>query len=106
MWKILNQKNNRGFTVIELLVTIGIIATLSGTGAVSVGKIRSAKNQATCINNLRSISQGLQMYYSNYMAFPEDGYPDDGDDIYPLSTELTNYIKNKSIFKCCGYAGL
>ena len=90
VWKILNQKNNRGFTVLELLVTIGIIATLSGTGVVSVSKIRSTKNQATCINNLRIISQGLQMYYNDYMSFPEDGYPDDGDDMYSLSTELAS----------------
>ncbi len=65
---------------------IGIIATLSGTGVVSVSKIRSAKNQATCINNLRNISQGLQMYYNDYMAFPEDGYPDDGDDTLYLQS--------------------
>ena len=100
MWKILDQKNNKGFTVIELLVTIGIIAALSGIGVVSVSKVRSAKNQTMCINNLRSISQGLQMYYNDYMAFPDDGYPDDGDDTYPLSTELANYIHDKSTFIC------
>ena len=100
MWKILDQKNNKGFTVIELLVTIGIIAALSGIGVVSISKVRSAKNQTMCINNLRSISQGLQMYYNDYMAFPDDGYPDDGDDTYPLSTELANYIHDKSTFIC------
>ena len=100
MWKIRDQKNNKGFTVIELLVTIGIIAALSGIGVVSISKVRSAKNQTMCINNLRSISQGLQMYYNDYMAFPDDGYPDDGDDTYPLSTELANYIHDKSTFIC------
>jgi hypothetical protein len=46
------------------------------------------------------LSQGLQSYYNDYMTFPEDGYPDDGDDMYPLSTELANYIKDKSTFVC------
>ena len=100
MWKSKHRGRSRGFTLIELLVTIGIIAALSGIGVVSVSKIRSANNQTTCINNLRSISQGLQVYYNDYMTFPEDGYPDDGDDIYPLSTELANYINDKSTFIC------
>jgi prepilin-type N-terminal cleavage/methylation domain-containing protein len=100
VWEMLDQKKNKGFTVIELLVTIGIIAALSGIGVVSVSKVRSAKNQTMCINNLRSISQGLQMYYNDYMAFPDDGYPDDSDDTYPLSTELENYIHDKSTFIC------
>ena len=94
------KDRKRGFTLIEILVTIGIIAVLAGIGVVSVSKIRSAKNQTTCINNLRVISHGLQMYYNDYMTFPDDGYPDDSDDLYPLSTELANYINNKSTFIC------
>ncbi len=94
------RNRNRGFTLIELLVTIGIIGILAGIGVVTVGKIRATSQQTTCVNNLRGISQGLQLYYNDYMSFPEDGYPDDGNDIYPLSTELAGYINNKSTFVC------
>ncbi|MGR3302313.1 MAG: prepilin-type N-terminal cleavage/methylation domain-containing protein [Candidatus Scalindua sp.] len=100
MWKLKLQRTNKGFTLIEMLVTIGIIATLTGIGAVTVSKVRNANQQTTCVNNLRAISQGLQLYYNDYMSFPEDGYPDDGDDIYPLSTDLASYINNKSTFVC------
>ena len=100
MWQLKYKNSNRGFTLIEILVTIGIIGVLAGIGIVSLGKIRSSKNQTTCINNQRGISQGLQMYYNDYMKFPDDGYPEDGDDLYPLSTELANYINDKSIFLC------
>ena len=100
MWKLKYKGRNRGFTLIEILVTIGIIAVLAGIGVVTIGKVKGANSQTTCISNLRSLSQGLQSYYNDYMTFPADGYPDDGDDMYPLSTELANYIKDKSTFIC------
>ena len=100
MWKQKYKNRNKGFTLIELLVTIGIIGILAGIGVVTVGKIRATNQQTTCVNNLRGISQGLQLYYNDYMSFPEDGYPDDGDDLYPLSTDLAGYINNKSTFVC------
>ena len=100
MWKLKYKGRNRGFTLIEILVTIGIIALLAGIGVVTIGKVKGANSQTTCISNLRSLSQGLQSYYNDYMTFPADGYPDDGDDMYPLSTELANYIKDKSTFIC------
>ena len=100
MWKQKYKNRNKGFTLIELLVTIGIIGILAGIGVVTVGKIRATSQQTTCVNNLRGISQGLQLYYNDYMSFPEDGYPDDGDDLYPLSTDLAGYINNKSTFVC------
>ena len=100
MWKLKCKGRNRGFTLIEILVTIGIIAVLAGIGVVTIGKVRGANSQTTCISNLRMLSQGLQSYYNDYMTFPEDGYPEDGDDMYPLSTELANYIKDKSTFIC------
>lgn len=100
MWKLKCKGRNSGFTLIEILVTIGIIAILSGIGVVTIGKVRGANSQTTCISNLRMLSQGLQSYYNDYMTFPADGYPDDGDDMYPLSTELANYIKDKSTFIC------
>ncbi len=100
MWKLKYKGRNKGFTLIELLVTIGIIAVLAGIGVVTVSKIRATSQQTTCVSNLRSISQALQLYYNDFRIFPDDGYPDDTDDILPLSTELANYITTKSTFVC------
>jgi len=100
MWKLNYKGRNRGFTLIELLVTIGIIGVLAGIGVVTVGKIKGTKNQATCISNLRVISQGLQSYYNDLRVFPDDGYPYDANDTLPLSTELAGYITTKSTFIC------
>ena len=100
MWKQEHRNRSKGFTLIELLVTISIIAVLAGIGVVTISKVRIANQQTTCVNNLRAISQGLQLYYNDYMSFPDDGYPDDADDLYPLSTDLASYINNKSTFVC------
>ncbi|KHE91869.1 MAG: prepilin-type N-terminal cleavage/methylation domain-containing protein [Candidatus Scalindua rubra] len=100
MWKLYYKHRNSGFTLIELLVTISIIGILGGIGVVTVGKIKGTKNQATCISNLRGISQGLQSYYNDFRAFPDDGYPDDPNDTMPLSTELAGYITTESTFIC------
>jgi prepilin-type N-terminal cleavage/methylation domain-containing protein len=101
MWKQKYKDKNKGFTLTELLVTIGIIGILTGIGTVTVGKIKATSRQTTCVNNLRSVSQGLQLHYNDYKIFPQDGYPDDdSNDPLPLSAELENYIKNKSTFVC------
>jgi prepilin-type N-terminal cleavage/methylation domain-containing protein len=66
----------RGFTLLELLVVIGIIAVLSGLLIMGVGKlITSGKRQQT-----QMIFQTLQAMYSEYDAvirptFPAANYP-------------------------------
>jgi prepilin-type N-terminal cleavage/methylation domain-containing protein len=100
MWKLKNWHNNKGFTIVELAVTMGIIAVLSGIGLVTFSKLTATNQQTKCINNLRTISQGLQLYHNDFRTFPDDGYPYDADDLYPLSTDLAIYVPVKSTFVC------
>ena len=54
--------NRRGFTIIELLVVVGIIAILTALLLPVVGRAKARARQTICLNNLRQINFGIRMY--------------------------------------------
>jgi prepilin-type N-terminal cleavage/methylation domain-containing protein/prepilin-type processing-associated H-X9-DG protein len=56
------RRSTPAFTLVELLVVIGIIALLIAILLPSLAKARAAARTVACAANLRSIVQGMQMY--------------------------------------------
>lgn len=63
------QNAKTGFTLVELLVVIGIIAILAAMTVPAVQMARAAARDATCKNNLRQIGIGMNAYASSHQRY-------------------------------------
>jgi len=107
----------RAFTLVELLVVIGIIALLISILMPALNRVRDQANRIKCMNNLRNIMHAVIMYtaenkqklpYCNWAGTPPGHtgwlYKDPIDvtarENHAKTGVVYNYLKTVEIFKC------
>lgn len=66
-----NRKQRRGFTLVELLVVIVIIAALAGLTAPMVMRQRKKADQTEATNNARQLGMALMEFETEYGSYPD-----------------------------------
>lgn len=84
----------RGFTIVELIVAMAVIAIIAGIVIVSYGSIQRQARDSDRDSDIVQIKIGLQKYYADNSTYPDvcPGGPDTGCSVSELNLALSSYI--------------
>jgi prepilin-type N-terminal cleavage/methylation domain-containing protein/prepilin-type processing-associated H-X9-DG protein len=79
-----------GFTLLELLVVVSIIAVLAGMLFPAIQRLREMANRTKCVNNLHQIGVAMSSHFGTHQCYPMNGKVNpDRDPNYPFG--LTSF---------------
>jgi prepilin-type N-terminal cleavage/methylation domain-containing protein/prepilin-type processing-associated H-X9-DG protein len=99
------RPTRRAFTLVELLVVIGIIAVLMGLLLPSLSRARESAKRLKCLSNLRSLAQATIMYADSSKGWlpnmnPTNTVNDDAATKEVLVALNREFIKAPAVFHC------
>lgn len=65
------KSKRHGFTLIELLVVMAIMAILAAIGLAAYGGVQAKARDAKRKSDLANIARALEMYYNDYLGYPQ-----------------------------------
>lgn len=87
---MIGKHPNKGFTLIEMLVVIGIIGILAAILFPVLAQAREKARQTTCANHIRQLGLAFQMYVSDY----DDRLPSGGNYYqYPTYARGSDWVR-------------
>ncbi len=85
------KRTRRGFTLVELLVVIGIIALLIAILMPALKKAQKAAQSVVCQSNLRQCGLAMRMYSDDWRGVVVSEYVDTGGGVYLWPPFATGY---------------
>lgn len=65
------MKRKAGFTLVELMIVVGIVAILAAVGLLQFGDSIEKANLAATMGNMGAIRGAITIYYGGYAAMPD-----------------------------------
>lgn len=93
----------RGFTLVEILTTLGIVAVVIAIAVPAYTTVRRNAHSAACLSNLRQIGTGLTLYLNEHeMVMPTmaAGRKDRSEPIPTIDNTLNVYLPDAKVFGC------
>lgn len=94
----MKRTNTKGFTLVELLVVISIIALLLSILMPSLTKARNSAKTVVCMSNLKQLALAYCMYTDDNGGYFEDGVTS----MWPVT--LSKYFSDINKLRCCPIA--
>ncbi len=109
------REQSRGFTLVELLVVISIIAMLLAVLMPALGRARASGLKVVCQSNLKQLGMGISLYAAEWRDYAPTGYPCEGSKAWFYALEpyvqkitngnttigtVTSDTKYSSVFMC------